>query len=272
MIKELVSLLQIPYNVTVAFQYKKLTLSDVFGRWLGMQLHLESCIKKSKTGLAKLLYGAMKNRNEHIFNNPLMSSALYLDPRFHFELQKYPEKVSQAKEHMLSIWRRLNILRTNSNASRQAEVCNVSSDSIDFDFDEMEAIAKHLQRGSRNAHEENENIPLQNCENDIEQIIDLYQPNQIPLNSSILSYWEDIKEEHNELYRIAMVVFSVPPTEVQIERDFSHLDCVFTKRRSNLCQSRLEEIFLIHLNPDLFHIVAKEELDDLSKHQDVEAS
>lgn len=74
-----------------------------------------------------------------------------------------------------------------------------------------------------------------------------------------------MKEEHSELYRIAMVVYSVPPTEVQIERDFSNLDCVFTKRRGNLCQSRLKEIFLIHLNTDLFRIAMEQEVTELYK-------
>lgn len=268
-IREIVMLLQIPYNETIAFQNKKLTLSDVFGRWLGMELHLEACTKKRlRTNLAKYLYEATKNRKQKIFNNPLMSCALFMDPRFHIEILKYPEKVEQAKQNMLTIWRRLHILNSND-TSAQMETTNISSDNSSFGFDEQDALAKHLQRGSEEIHD----ISMQNnvaaATIDIELIINLYDPGSIPLNSSILSYWENMKDEHRELYQIAMVVFSVPPTEVQIERDFSSLDCVFTKRRGNLCNSRLEDIFIIYLNPDLFNVVTEEEIDELYTSLDV---
>lgn len=53
LLKELVHILKIPYDVTIASQSKKLTLSDVYGRWLGMQLHFQACIDKKffKSGL-----------------------------------------------------------------------------------------------------------------------------------------------------------------------------------------------------------------------------
>lgn len=271
-IKEIVILLQIPYNATIAFQYKKLTLSDVFGRWLAMELHLEACTKKLlKTNLAKSLYNATRNRKENIYNNPIMSCALYMDPRFHNEIMKNSDKVAEAKKNMLTIWRRLNVLRSIELITN--EQTNTSSDSLTFEFDENAALEKHLMRGQNiiDMHP-NFNDSMQNNEPDIELIIDLYDPSPIPLNASILSYWEGAKTENIELYSIAMVVFAVPPTEVQVERDFSGLDCVFTKRRGNLCSSRLEDIFLIYLNPDLYNMVTEKEIDDLYKSLDAEES
>lgn len=268
---ELIRVLAVAHNATIYFQNKTITLSDVYSRWMGMQLHLEhlDVAKKSpKTGFAKHLFVTTKSKKERIFNNPLMSCALFLDPRFHSEICQNPQKVAQAKENMLTIWRRLNILRSNE-ITAQAESTNVSSGSVESDFDEQGAIAIYLQRHSQSQsqshQQQNENIPMQNVGEDIETIIEVYQPSSIPQNSKILEYWESVKEEHSELYRIAMVVFSIPPTEVAIERDFSHLDCVFTKRRGNLCQSRLEEIFVIHLNSDLFHIAMEEEVNELYK-------
>lgn len=265
-VKELVSVLQIAHKVTIFFQAQKLTLSDVYGRWLGMQLHLEAYSNRStKTELAKHLLDETKKRKKNIFDNPLMGCALYLDPRYRSELLISPEKVEQAKQQMLTIWRRLNILHPSvTNRSVETDKINLSNDSS-FEFDELLALEKHLQRDNQNIEPHNSNISSQNCYEDIETVIDIFQPDPIPLTSSILGYWENMKEEHRELYRIASVVFSVPPTEVQIERDFSHLDCVFTKRRGNLCQSRLEDIFIIHLNPDLFEIVTQQEISELYK-------
>lgn len=262
-LQELVKVLGIACNATIYFQTKDITLSDVFGRWMGMQLHFEHLTKKrSITGLAKHLLTAANTRKERIFNNPLMGCALFLDPRFHFEISKYEQKVEDAKRNMLTIWRRLNFLCSNDIAV-ETETNNTSSGSLESEFDEMDALANHLQRGSRNNVPQHENVHDQNCSSDIETIIDLYEPNPIGLNSNILKHWECVKEEHPELYRIAMVVFSIPPSEVQIERDFSHLDCVFTKRRCSLTQSRLEEIFIIHLNKDLFKTVMNEEVNEL---------
>lgn len=254
-LKELVLILKIPYEVTIAFQSKKLTLSDVFGRWLGMQLYFQACIdkKKSKTGLAKHLLDASKIRGVNLFKNPLMSCALYLDPRFRTEIIDCDEKNEEAKRNLLRIWRRLVALRE---APQQSETSIASSDGSSFEFNEEEAILNHLQRNSTNTSEPNPNQSV-----DIETEIDNFAPEPLPPNASILEYWD--RNKNHPLYELAMVVFSVPPTEVQIERDFSSLDFIFTKRRGNICHSRLEDIFVLYLNKDLFFVVMDEEMAEL---------
>lgn len=189
-LREIICLLQIPFNATIAFQNKKLTLSDVFGRWLGMQLHLEACLQKSsfKTGLAQLLLKALKNRNAVIFENPLMSCALYLDPRFQIKLQHYDGKIEQAKNNMMKIWRRLIALKngdsqpqTQSNATP-----NVSSDSLSFEFSEEEAVANYIQGKSQlstqNAGTQSTSITATQQDKDIEVIIEMFQPDFEPKN------------------------------------------------------------------------------------------
>lgn len=244
-----------------------------------MELHLEALSKRlTKTSLAKLLFDETKFRKKKIFNNPIMACALFLDPRYHLELHRsYHDKFEEAKKTMLTIWRRLNIIHRNDN-NYVVETANIdTSNDSSFEFDEILALENHLKRNNENnEHQNTENEERQHSSNptpnhneDIETIIDLFQPAPIPLNSSILDYWESMKEKERELYRIASVIFSVPPTEVSIERDFSHLDHVFTKRRGNLCASRLEDIFVIHLNKDLFEVVTQEEISDLYKEIEV---
>lgn len=269
-LREIISLLQIPFNATIDFQKKKLTLSDVYGRWLGMQLHLEACLKRSsfKTGLTQHLLDALKSRNIVIFNNPLVSCALYLDPRYHKRLYDYPEKLVQAKNNMIKIWRRLIALQNidSQPQTRSDSTLNVSSDSFSFEFNEEDAVAKYIHGEGQNSTQSSQNVEISSQssatqkECDIESIIESFQPDIELKGISILEYWEKIKEKHPEMYQIAMVIFSVPPTEVQIERDFSALDFIFTKRRGNLCENRSEEIFLIHLNKDLFYDVNQDEI------------
>lgn len=261
--REIVQLLQIPYDVTVAYQYKRLTLSDVFGRWLGMQLHLDMlCKKKSlKTDLAKQLLNALTIRNENIFKNPIMGAALYLDPRFRSQIIRDDGKCNQAKMTLLDIWRRINVVRNNNN--RTIDEREISSSSIDsLSFDEEAALIQHLQ-----LNQNEQNVATQNnFQNvDIELLIDLFQPEQLFPKESVIEYWETQKNTQPELYEIAMIVFSVPPTEVQIERDFSSLDFVFSKRRGKLSHQRLEDILLIYLNKDLFNDVNNEDIAALIK-------
>lgn len=51
-LKEIVYVLRILYGTTVAFQNRKLTLSDVYGLWTTAQLYLKECSRKKsyKTG------------------------------------------------------------------------------------------------------------------------------------------------------------------------------------------------------------------------------
>lgn len=68
-----------------------------------------------------------------------------------------------------------------------------------------------------------------------------------------------------------MVVYGIPPTEVQIERDFSALNFVFSNRRCMIQEERLEDIMVIHLNPDLFYEVKEEELIALKSRKAVQS-
>lgn len=68
----------------------------------------------------------------------------------------------------------------------------------------------------------------------IEEEIDAFDPEKLPSDADILLHWETLKERHETLYELAMAVFGIPPTEVQIERDFSHLENILSNRRYNL--------------------------------------
>lgn len=268
-LKEIVYTLQIPYNATVTFQKQNLTLSDVYGRWISMQLHLRKCSFKSsyKTGLAGSLLDAMVKRNERIFNNPLMVCALYLDPRYRMVVIKCSEKTQQAMDNLIKIWHRLRALHENDHPA-ETETINISTDSLSFEFDEESELKQLLQSGnpmSAQSQSKSQARTQTLTNDDIELELELFQPDVIPFKSSILDFWETAKEEHGSLYELASVIFSIPPTEVQIERDFSSLDFIFRNRRGSLGQSKLEDIFLIHLNKDLFFTVNNEDIQEMYK-------
>lgn len=105
-LKEIKHILQIPYQATIDLQSRELTLSDLYGIWTKMELHLKAyCTQKTKfgTGLPNLLYNAITNRKEKLFKNPFMSSALYLDPRYHREVRKMPMLFEETKKMLLNL-------------------------------------------------------------------------------------------------------------------------------------------------------------------------
>lgn len=74
---------------------------------------------------------------------------------------------------------------------------------------------------------------------------------------------DEMKKNYEQLCEVAMVIFSILPTEVQIERDFSSFSHIFSNRRYNLHSKILENILLINLNKSLFIEVNEEEVEEL---------
>lgn len=87
---------------------------------------------------------------------------------------------------------------------------------------------------------------------------------------SLITFWENKKKEYPILFELAMVIFSIAPTQVTVERMFSAFAHIFNDYRSSLSQSLLENILLICLNPDLLEEVNGDDIDQLySKNQNL---
>lgn len=258
-LKEIKYLLGIPYRATIALQSRELTLSDLFGIWTKMLLHLESCCAQKpyfKTNLPQQLFKTTNERKEKLYSNPFMVCALFLDPRYRRQILTNENKFEEAKQTLRNLWYRIQDSPTISDNGAQMNTSGDSSNSsIDLKFDEQAALENFLSNGR-------DSTPMSD---DIEFIIDSFDPEAMPFNDSILTYWEKAKRDHPHLYRLATIVFSIPPTEVQIERDFSKLDYVFNDRRCSLMKERLEDIMLLNLNPELFFAVKHDEIEELER-------
>lgn len=267
-LKEIAYVLSIPYHATIALQNKSLTLSDTFGIWLKMQLHLNACLNKKnyQTGLANNLLDAIIARKDHLFGTPLMAAALFIDPRFRSQIVHDETKVTQAKSVLQNIWRKLLTLFDteqspeeviNDNTSQNTEQNN---EQISFEYDEQSELDKFL---ASNNTTEMVVSTAPSYEIDIELLLEIFDPAPLKSNENVLKWWETNKNEHNEMYKLATVVLAIPPTEVQIERDFSRLNFVFTDRRSKLTEQNLEDIMIISLNGEVFNLVKQDEQNEM---------
>lgn len=248
-LRELTFILQIPLRATIELQKYDIGLSDAYGIWTKMKLHLQACLnrKNYKTSLAHLLIQALEQRNNAIFANPFMDCALFLDPRFRSHLLLDETRKENAVAMLLKLWQRIS-----ENAPNDAG--NTSTISFEFDaqgalnamMEQMEPTATNVEDGTR-----------------IGNILNSFNPERLSCEKSVLEFWESVKMTHPELYKLATVVYAIPPTEVQIERDFSRLNFVFTDRRCRLQSERLHDIMMISINPEFFYLVRDEEIEAL---------
>lgn len=245
-VKELCAVLQVPYKATIALQNQSLTLSDTFGIWLRAKIFLEHSSMRAicKTDFAECILHAMEKRKSTILNNPAMLCAIYLDPRFRGEICRDSERTDEAIKMLANLSDRVRIIRQQTAEKQQNCSTASASSNISIEFNNYSILDEYLSNDvsySRNTNR-----------TDIEIEIAHFQPNKLKSNESILHFWESCKNEYPNLYHVANVVFGIPPTEVQIERDFSNLKFIFSERRRNLSEDMLQAILLIHLNKEIF--------------------
>lgn len=262
-LKELRVVLQAPYKATIKLQNRSLTLSDTYGIWLKIQICLNDLEKTNicKTNFIHHLIEALNKRKQVIFDNPAMICALYLDPRFHREILSSREKTEQAITMLSNVWNRIQIIHQFESEQHEERVntvqnCSTGSSelNVSIDFDNSLALDEYL---SSNESQVNRMVI---SSTDIRTELELFSPERMKPDESILLFWESSKIENKRLYEIAKVIYAIPPTEVDIERDFSKLNFIFTQRRQCLSEELLESILVIHLNSDLFYTIKNEEL------------
>lgn len=256
-LKEIVHIFRIPYKATVALQKYDITMSDVYGIWLKMEIHLKHCMtkKKFKTKLAICLNDTVNERKKTIFENTLMECAIFLDPRFRKEITNDLQKVARVKQNLIQMWNKVNSTQIQADSSNNS----ASSSNFGSDFDEDAELNKYLaQSGQNEVHISQENTSAARTR--IDSIIDAFNPDILPTKNSVLQFWFSVKNAHPELYKLSLIIYSVSPTEVQIERDFSKMGYIFNDRRCALIQERLEDIMMINLNSNLFYSVQADEM------------
>ena len=126
--------------------------------------------------------------------------------------------------------------------------------SIDFECPNL--LDEYLSGTNQNQINSQSNFDNVNIENEL----NIFDPEPMSSNENIINYWHSQKSKESHLYKLSTCIYAIPPTEVEIERDFSKLNFIYTQRRHSLSERNLEAILRIHLNEDLFFIIKEEEL------------
>ena len=76
----------------------------------------------------------------------------------------------------------------------------------------------------------------------------LFNPPRLKASESILKFWERNKGTYPDLFRVAVVILSVPGTQVTVERLFSQLKFILNYLRNSLDADIIDDILLLKAN------------------------
>lgn len=257
-LNEIVKVLRHPYHVTQLLQRVNFTLSDFYAAWLELQFVLQEIFEKDSTNkLAESILNATnEDKHEHLIRNPSLLCSVFLDPRVKSALLCDRKQSDVAMKHLSELYNRLKRIENDNNQP------SGSLDDLDSSDDKISAYSKiseymtHLERSAPVGESSK-----RDKKPDIYQLLnDFSKIDSIPMNISILEYWEKKQFNFPELFELAKIVHAAPVTEASVERTFSILRFVFSALRGNLAEELLEDIMLIQENKDLFYEVASEEL------------
>lgn len=200
---------------TLKLQEEQLPFSDFYKVWLGVKIE----IKNINSSIAKNISDIIDRREKILLSNPVLLSALYLDPRFQFVLKN--EEIVIAKNHLKSLFDNSNSVEQASaelpllssptaSTSSTVFIPNIelnSNDELDIDT-QISVYLNDIQqlRAQPNIHHERDKCYLE---------IENYVPERLQdLSVNILSYWKVKAAEYPHLGKLANIVHAVPATQV----------------------------------------------------------
>lgn len=251
----MLSALKIPFDATVQMQAVTFSLSDFYGTWLMVERRLKKLIDDSSscTDFAKILLENITSRRASLLNTEGMFCAVYLDKRYAFKLKDDEKRI--AKNALTKLHHNARGLRAENSPDSSLFV---SEQLTDDEMDSFEAEARAEEMGNLPYMETND------VEKSFEESLLAYEdlPREFNKNN-LLKSWEKLKNLQPELYELASIIHSIPPTQSTIERAFSILGYILSCRRTNLSSDLLEKILLINLNRDLVDEINERDLSRL---------
>ncbi|KAE9523319.1 hypothetical protein AGLY_016267 [Aphis glycines] len=237
---------------TKKLQYEQLTLTDFYGAWIACRIETESLNNEFSNKLVQCL----RSREQNIMNNQVLLAAIFLDPRFSITLTE--DQCNIAITHLINIWFHIKELETSQVDSNNAniEIENNIDESLtnNYDTDILEDFLKQKENDKQCSSISSLTSSQPNSQNSIstkmETLLKTYQLDEKRLNhkTNILEFWKTMKKKYPEIYQLSQIVFSVPATQVSVERLFSGLKFILSPYRCNITPIHLEDQLLVRTN------------------------
>lgn len=214
-----------------------MTLTDFYGMWLNLKLKMER--GRGTYILAQYLFAEMQSFDKAI-EIPIMHAALYLDPRYNILLSD--RQKTEAVGFLESLYNRIKLSDSDGRIDDQ-HIDDMTEDM--FSLDMLSNFITNIRRNTPN------NIDVLPNSTDIRQLLEEFN-DQEDLTKPVLGYWDKQKFLKPELYQLANILYSIPPTQSSVERAFSALALILTPLRTQLSAKVLSEILLVRLNKSLY--------------------
>lgn len=241
---DVVRVLEIFAAKTKELQKEDLTLSDSYGIWLALVVRLKNM---PHIPLASELLQQVERRLEDLMQDEVLIAALYLDPRYQLVLTN-TQKINASK-HLANLHCKLN---ENRNFTDDAIIAIERIDSPDID--EVDKYLNELEMQMQGAVSVSSGLVSSGIHKELENFAKI---DRKICSAKIIPFWNSIRCEYPELYEVAKTLLAVPPTEASVERNFSDLDFILSKRRNSLTDEALETILILRLNRNLFSEAAE---------------
>ena len=167
-------------------------------------------------------------------------SAIFMDPRGKNLLDD--DEKEKAKSLLSQLWQHIvakqNEQSTDRSAIEEAQPRD-SSCSDASDEEELEVLLNSTDREQKSSQTPRHIMSLL-TNYDLEP--------RLSKSASVLVYWEKKKIAKPELSALAEIALALSVTQVSVERSFSALNFILSRRRANLASDLLEDILLVKLN------------------------
>lgn len=265
-VKDLLEALKPIKIFTRQVQAVQMTLSDFYGHYVKCRLQLS---KNTTNEFAQLLAKSM-NMRQSFFSNNILLSAVYLDPRYRVLLTQEDRK--NAQKHLAFLYKKIH--DTDDNSQSDAVPVTEEEDVVpgaDHEV-EFESFLKHMDRQTNARFNVGRHTRINDGESDaqlnttinstknskktifLDEIPEFIKSfNEVPRmtfgkRETISTFWKSQSLLQPELFELSNIVYAVPATQVTVERSFSTLDFVFTKKRGRTKAAILEKQMFVCLN------------------------
>lgn len=266
---------------TTQLQREDITLGEFYAVWSGVVMALEA--RKEASSLVRSLLRAMEERAKAVpykdrskgdrqaplFHYPSFSAAVFLDPRFMSLLTA--EQVQEAKNYLVSLWDRMQALQGPTSLEPETDSGVESDEDLLFD-DEDEGAAlfrglldkKNKERlaatGAAQSSAGTGSGSKASRRAALRALLDEHDRSTAPLAATedVFVYWEKKKLICPELHALAMVVLTIPASQVSVERLFSALRFVLRPQRFGLSGRHVDDVMFLNANKDVVQNVVRD--------------
>lgn len=221
-------------TILLKLQCNQTFYSNFYKYWL--ELKFES--KKISNNLSERLCTILESKEKTLLANPMLVSAIYLDPRFKFLLT--PPQNEQARRHLKVLYDHTqnvtHAFNLDNVKAEQEEIISSPAHTSDLS-DYLKFLESQQQQNPSISNQLKAYAEIEN-----------FKQNRLEPHTNVMEYWSMKKVEYPNLFALAKIVNSVPASQVSVERSFSALKYILNEKQNNLDEEFLQDILLVRLN------------------------